>query len=69
MAPYSLDLRKRAARAWDREPDAETTVAAIGPVTAAAATELGIRTTTIVPLSYTVEGLLAALVDHFKTPR
>jgi uroporphyrinogen III methyltransferase/synthase len=45
-----------------------TTVAAIGPVTAAAATELGIRTT-IVPLSYTVDGLLNALVDHFKTPR
>jgi uroporphyrinogen-III synthase len=34
-------------------------------VTAAAATELGIRTT-LVPLTYTVEGLLAALVDHFK---
>ena len=42
-----------------------TTVAAIGPVTAAAAMELGIRTT-LVPLTYTVEGLLAALVDHFK---
>jgi transposase len=24
MAPYSLDLRNRVARAWDREPDAET---------------------------------------------
>lgn len=45
-----------------------TTVAAIGPVTAAAATELGIRTT-LVPLTYSVEGLLSALVDHFKTPR
>jgi len=42
-----------------------TTVAAIGPVTAAAATELGIRTT-LVPLTYSVDGLLAALVDHFK---
>ena len=44
-----------------------TTVAAIGPVTAAAATELGIRTT-IVARSYTVEGLLAALVEHFRRP-
>ncbi len=42
-----------------------TTVAAIGPVTAASATELGIRTT-LVPVTYTVDGLLAALVDRFS---
>jgi uroporphyrinogen III methyltransferase/synthase len=42
-----------------------TTVAAIGPVTAAAANELGIRTT-LVPLDYTVDGLLAVLVEHFR---
>ncbi len=42
-----------------------TTVAAIGPVTAAAATELGVMGT-LVPLTYTVDGLLAAFVDHFK---
>jgi uroporphyrinogen III methyltransferase/synthase len=41
-----------------------TVVAAIGPVTAAAATELGI-TPTIVPLTYTVDGLVEALVAHF----
>ena len=27
MAPYSLDLRKRVARAWDANPDAETIAA------------------------------------------
>jgi uroporphyrinogen III methyltransferase/synthase len=42
-----------------------TAVAAIGPVTAAAAAELGIQTT-IVPESYTLEGLVAALVAHFS---
>ena len=42
-----------------------TTVAAIGPVTAAAARELGIETT-IVPDAFTVEGLVAALVKHFQ---
>jgi uroporphyrinogen-III synthase len=41
-----------------------TVVAAIGPVTAAAAAELGI-TPTIVPLTYTVDGLVQALVAHF----
>ncbi len=42
-----------------------TTVAAIGPVTAAAATELGIKAT-LVPVDYTVDGLLATLVAHFQ---
>jgi len=42
-----------------------TVVAAIGPVTAAAATELGVKTA-LVPSVYTVEGLLGALVDRFK---
>ena len=41
-----------------------TVVAAIGPVTAAAAEQLGIKTT-IVPATYTPEALVAALVDHF----
>lgn len=42
-----------------------TVVASIGPVTAAAAAELGIRTT-VMPDSYTVEGLVNALVGHFS---
>jgi uroporphyrinogen III methyltransferase/synthase len=42
-----------------------TVVAAIGPVTAAAAEELGIHTP-VVASTYTVEGLLEALVDHFR---
>jgi uroporphyrinogen III methyltransferase / synthase len=41
-----------------------TVVAAIGPVTAAAATELGIKTT-IMPDVYTVDGVVQALVEHF----
>jgi uroporphyrinogen III methyltransferase/synthase len=41
-----------------------TVVAAIGPVTAAAASELGINTT-IVPETYTVDGLVRALVAYF----
>jgi uroporphyrinogen III methyltransferase/synthase len=41
-----------------------TVVAAIGPVTAAAAAELGIKTT-LVPDTYTVSGLVKALVEHF----
>jgi len=40
-------------------------VAAIGPVTAAAAVELGI-TPTVVPETYTVDGLVQALVSHFR---
>jgi len=44
-----------------------TVVAAIGPVTAAAAASLGINTP-IVASTYTVDGLLAALVEHFRAP-
>jgi uroporphyrinogen-III synthase len=42
-----------------------TAVAAMGPVTAAAAAELGIETT-VMPSTYTVDGLVGALVEHFK---
>jgi uroporphyrinogen III methyltransferase/synthase len=42
-----------------------TVVAAIGPVTAAAAAALGVRSP-IVAETYTVEGLVARLVDHFR---
>jgi len=41
-----------------------TVVAAIGPVTAAAAAELGIHAT-VVPDTYTVSGLVKAIVEHF----
>jgi uroporphyrinogen III methyltransferase/synthase len=41
-----------------------TVIAAIGPVTAAAAAELGIKVT-VVPETYTVEGLVNALVEYF----
>jgi uroporphyrinogen III methyltransferase/synthase len=41
-----------------------TVVAAIGPVTAAAAEQLGIKTT-IVPSTYTPEALVAAMAEHF----
>jgi uroporphyrinogen III methyltransferase/synthase len=40
-------------------------VAAIGPVTAAAAAELGVRSP-IVPEAFTVDGLVQALVRHFE---
>jgi uroporphyrinogen III methyltransferase/synthase len=43
-----------------------TVVAAIGPVTAAAAAELGIHTT-IVPDNFTVSGMVAGLVQHFAS--
>lgn len=43
-----------------------TVVACIGPVTAAAAAEFGIHTT-IVPETYTVEGLVSAVVSYFST--
>jgi len=43
-----------------------TVVAAIGPVTAAAAQEMGIRDT-LVPDSYTVQGLVQALARRFAT--
>ena len=42
----------------------KTVVAAIGPVTAAAAEELGIKPQ-VVPESYTVEGMVKALVEYF----
>jgi uroporphyrinogen III methyltransferase/synthase len=41
-----------------------TVVASIGPVTAAAAAEFGINTT-ILPDTYTVDGLVNALIAHF----
>jgi uroporphyrinogen III methyltransferase/synthase len=45
-----------------------TPVASIGPVTAEAAAQAGIRTT-IVPAQYTVAALVDAIVEHFeKTP-
>jgi uroporphyrinogen III methyltransferase/synthase len=43
-----------------------TTVVTIGPVTAAAAIEMGVDAP-IVPSTYTVGGLLQVLVDHFRT--
>ena len=43
---------------------AATRVASIGPVTAAAATELGIETT-IMPAAYTIPALVDAIADHF----
>jgi uroporphyrinogen III methyltransferase/synthase len=42
-----------------------TVVASIGPVTAAAAAELGIKTT-VMPQTYTVDGLVRALVEYFE---
>ena len=42
-----------------------TVVAAIGPVTAAAATEMGVRQV-IVPETFTVEGLVAVLVERLQ---
>ena len=52
----------------EQAPDllCNTVVAAIGPVTAAAATELGI-TPTVVAETFTVQGLVDALVKHFAT--
>jgi uroporphyrinogen III methyltransferase/synthase len=44
-----------------------TTVVTIGPVTAAAATEMGIQAP-LIPAAYTLPGLLQALVDHFQRP-
>jgi uroporphyrinogen III methyltransferase / synthase len=43
-------------------------VAAIGPVTAEAAEQNGIRTD-IMPSEYTIEALVAAIVDHFRKER
>ena len=42
-----------------------TVVASIGPVTAEAAQQLGIRTT-IMPERYTIPDLVDALVEHFR---
>ena len=44
-----------------------TVVAAIGPVTAAAAAELGIKTT-LMPDVYTVDALMQAIVEKFRRP-
>jgi uroporphyrinogen III methyltransferase/synthase len=44
-----------------------TVVATIGPVTAAAASELGIKNP-LVAATYTVEGLIDTLIDHFVEP-
>jgi uroporphyrinogen III methyltransferase / synthase len=41
-------------------------IASIGPVTAEAAQQCGIRTT-IMPSEYTIAGLVRAIVDHFET--
>ena len=43
-----------------------TVVASIGPVTAEAAQQLGIRTT-LMPERYTIPDLVDALVEHFST--
>ena len=40
-------------------------IASIGPVTAEAAQQCGIRTT-IVPSEYTIPGLVRAIVEHFE---
>ena len=45
-----------------------TVVAAIGPVTAAAAVALGVRDP-IIPATYTVDGMIAALVERFRPVR
>jgi len=44
-----------------------TVVASIGPVTAEAAQQLGIRTT-VMPRRYTIPDLVDALVEHFSLP-
>jgi uroporphyrinogen-III synthase len=43
-----------------------TVVAAIGPVTAAAAAELGIATP-VIATTFSAEGLVDALVNHFRS--
>jgi uroporphyrinogen III methyltransferase/synthase len=42
-------------------------VASIGPVTAEAAQQLGIRTT-IMPATYTIPALVEAIVAHYGSP-
>jgi uroporphyrinogen-III synthase len=44
-----------------------TLIACIGPITAKTARELGLRVD-IMATDYTMNGLVAALVDHFETP-
>ena len=44
-----------------------TTVASIGPVTAEAAEQYGIKTA-IMPKEYTIPALVQAIVDHFRQP-
>ena len=44
-----------------------TLVASIGPITAEAAAQLGIKTT-IMPATYTVPALVDAIADHFSSP-
>jgi uroporphyrinogen III methyltransferase/synthase len=45
-----------------------TTVAAIGPVTAAAAVALGVADP-LVPARFTVDGLVTLLTEHFRNPQ
>jgi len=51
----------------DRTPLEKPLIACIGPVTAATARRLGLRVDVEAP-EHTIEGLLAALRTHFKTP-
>ena len=44
----------------------QTAVAAIGPVTAEAAAQLGIECS-IVPAQYTIQALCSAIVKHFES--
>lgn len=61
---------RRFAELFGREQAADllhaTLVVSIGPVTAAAAAEFGIGTS-IMPETYTVDGLIDAVVRHFRT--
>jgi len=54
----------------EQAPDllAPTVIAAIGPVTAESAQQLGLNPV-VVPAHYTIPGLVEALVDHFTTNR
>ena len=54
----------------EQAPDllAPTVIAAIGPVTAESAQQLGLNPV-VVPAQYTIPGLVEALVDHFTTHR
>jgi uroporphyrinogen III methyltransferase/synthase len=67
----SASTVKNFARIFGEEQAADllntTVVASIGPVTAEAAQQLGIRTT-VMPSRYTITDLVDALVEHFATP-